>query len=91
MGRNEVISRLTSDGAMYRCQGIINAAKSNLAYDDVIEALRRLKKDRVLVLGREVSWYATAALDAMGVEKYTGEDQELLRFISGFPALMNAV
>lgn len=88
MELNEVINSFKSDGALYRCQGIINAAQGKLADTEVIRALRELKKDHVLVFGREVSWYAIAALDVLGVEKYNGNDPDLTKFVTEFPSLI---
>lgn len=88
MERKKVINNLMSDGALYRCDGIIKAAKENLADAEVVKALKRLKNDPVIVFGRAVAWYATAALDFIGAEKYSGDDPDLSQFIKEFPDLL---
>ena len=36
-----------------------------------------MRNDKVLVLGRRVYSYAYAALDFLGIEKYSGEDEDV--------------
>lgn len=43
------------------------------------------------MLGRQVGWYAIAALDMLGVEKYTGNDPDIAQFVSEFPAVVRTV
>ena len=88
MERKEIINNLMSDGALYRCQGIVFAAMENMTDEKTVSLLRNLKKDRVMKLGREVGWYAISALEMLGVEKYGGDEDLVLRFISEFPALV---
>ena len=89
MERKEIINNLMSKGAIYRCQGIICAAMENMTDEKTISLLRNLKKDRVMILGREVGWYAISALEMLGAEKYTGDDDLVLRFISEFPQIVS--
>lgn len=88
MERKEIINRLKSDGAIYRCQGIILAAMENMADEETVQLLRGLKKDPVMILGREVGWYAISALEMLGAEKYDGDDSLVLRLISEFPDIV---
>ncbi|MBQ1771029.1 MAG: hypothetical protein II000_03645 [Clostridia bacterium] len=77
MKKKEMIGRLTSTGALFRCQGIIAAAQERNTDPEVIEAISALRNDKVLVLGRRVYSYAYAALDFLGIEKYSGEDEDV--------------
>lgn len=77
MEYNETINKLTSDGAGFRCQGIIECLENNIKIPQAIEALKKLKNDSVIILGRKVSSYAIAALDILGAEKYSGDDEEI--------------
>lgn len=85
MERKKVINRLMSDGAIYRCQGIVYAAKQNMSDEEIVKLIQGLKNDPVWLLGRQVGWYAIAALEMLGVEKYTGDDHLVKEFIADLP------
>lgn len=91
MERKKIINNLKSDGALFRCQGIALAAIHKMADEETVRLLRELKKDRIWILGRQVGWYAIAALDFLGVEKYSGNDPEVLRFVSEFPVFLDTI
>lgn len=81
MINNDIVSKLKSDGAIYRCQGILECLKGNIQDKSVLDLVSKLKNDNVVILGRKISSYAIAALDILGVEKYSGEDVEIVEFI----------
>jgi len=89
--RIEIINNLKSKGAIYRCNGIVFAASENMTDEETIQLLRSLKSNSVWMLGRQVGWYAIAALDMLGVEKYTGNDPDIAQFVSEFPAVVRTV
>ncbi|HAJ66332.1 MAG TPA: hypothetical protein DCM61_07160 [Clostridiales bacterium] len=91
MERIEIINNLKSKGAIYRCNGIVFAASENMTDEETIQLLRSLKSNSVWMLGRQVGWYAIAALDMLGVEKYTGNDPDIAQFVSEFPAVVRTV
>ena len=84
MAYREIISKLKSDGALFRCQGILDCLENNATDSSVIAAISSLKSDDVIILGRKVSSYALAALDALGIETYHGDEEEVRDLI---PAL----
>ena len=53
--------------------GIIYAVKHQMVYNDVIDELRRLKKDDSMIFGACVYHFAEAALDILGIEEYKGD------------------
>ena len=77
MERKEITNNLKSKGAIYRCNGIVFAASENMTDEETIQLLRSLKSNTVWMLGRQVGWYAIAALDMLGAEKYTGSDPDI--------------
>ncbi len=81
MGNKRIIDKLTSDGALFRCQGILECIDKDIKDPEVINAVSQLKDDKVIVLGRRVSTWARTALDVLGVEAYIGDDEEVLDFI----------
>ena len=93
MERKEITNNLKSKGAIYRCNGIVFAASENMTDEETIQLLRSLKSNTVWMLGRQVGWYAIAALDMLGVEKekYTGSDPDIAQFVSEFPAVVRTV
>ena len=88
MERKKVISNLKSDGAWYRCRGIIYAAKQDMGDQEIVKLLKGLKGDPIWFAGRKVGWYAIAALEVLGVEKYTGDDHLVKEFVAEFPVLV---
>ena len=69
-----ILNLLNHDGAAYRGKGIATCIKLRLNTPLISDALRKLKNDSVMVLGRPISNYAIAALDIIGAEKYAGND-----------------
>ena len=79
----EIIDNLTHNGALYRTRAILYAISERITDPDVLEAISKLKKDKVMILGRPVYAYAVAALDILGAEKYTGDDPYALELVNG--------
>ena len=41
--------------------------------------------------GRPIGWYAIAALDMFGAEKYAGSDPDIVRFVSEYPDIVQGI
>ena len=91
MERIEIINNLKRDGAWYRFNGIIFASVENLADEEIFKLLRYLKDNQVQMAGRPIGWYAIAALDMFGAEKYTGSDLDIVRFVSEYPDIVQGI
>ena len=89
--RIEIINNLKRDGAWYRFNGIIFASVENLADEEIFKLLRYLKDNQVQMAGRPIGWYAIAALDMFGAEKYTGSDPDIVRFVSEYPDIVQGI
>ena len=83
MERIEIINNLKRDGAWYRFNGIIFASVENLADEEIFKLLRYLKDDQVQMAGRPIGWYA--------IEKYTGSDPDIVRFVSEYPDIVQGI
>lgn len=69
-----------------RFTNIILCLERGYATPEEIKALKELSKhDDVRILGNRVGSFATAVLDLLGVEKYTGIDYEALHWIQELP------
>jgi len=79
--RSEVISKLKSDGAVYRCQGLLACLTCDIRDEEIVKEIRKLTADHTVILGRPLSALANATLDRLGIEPYTGTDQATLEFI----------
>lgn len=76
-GNIEIIkSCLFSESKYVRMDALRWAAYHHLSDSDIIERIRELKKDDSILSGYTVSNFATAALEKMGIEKYTGSDTD---------------
>ena len=82
MASKERIDKLTSDGAVFRCQGLMECLKTNETSEEVVNLIQGLTTDSVIMLGRPVSALATAVLDRLGITPYTGTDQAIIAFIN---------
>lgn len=82
---NSVLKLLSNSGAAYRGRGIALCIKEKNNSPEVAERLKSLKNDNVYVLGRPISSYAIAALDILSIEKYMGNDTDILDLINGLP------
>ena len=65
-----------------KCGGISEAAKRKLRSQAVIERLKELKTDYAVLAGdTTVSDFACAALDIIGIEKYSGNREQTIQLI----------
>lgn len=81
MAHNEIISKLKDDGAVYRCQGLLDCLTAGELDRETIKAVQGLTTDHTIILGRPISALASAVLDRLGIVPYTGTDQTVLDFI----------
>jgi len=81
-----VAEALEHNGALYRVNGITSAVNHKIISPIIVEKIIKLKDDNVVTIcGAYVSEYAIAALDILGIEKYTGNEFRILRLIeAGF-------
>ncbi len=78
------MGKLIHSGAAFRANGIADCVKYHVTSFDIVEQLKKLKNDQVMVIGWTVSQCAIAALDVLGEEKYSGKDPNVLSLIKGF-------
>ncbi len=78
---NEVLNNLNKKGSFYKFNGIVECVKSNLVNDEITTKLKEFKTDNSLIAGHTISDFSTAALDIMGIEKYTGDDLGIIGLI----------
>ena len=57
--------------------GICCAVKYNMKDDDIIAALKELQKDTYVSMGMSNAQFASAALDVLKIEPYTGSDKRV--------------
>ncbi len=81
----KILDDLTHDGAAFRARGITECIKMRANTPNIIAALKKLKNDKVVLLGSTLSDFAVAALDIIGGEKYHGNDSNILSLIKGLP------
>lgn len=80
------LENLSHMNACERFTNIILCLERGYATQEEIEALKELSEhDDIRILGNRVGSFATAVLDLLGVEKYTGTDFEALHWIQELP------
>ena len=80
--KEAVVQGLKHSGALYRANGIINAARYQMKSNDIIQEINSLLKDDVIIIcGVRVCDFAIAALDILGYKKYHGDDEYITRMI----------
>ncbi len=87
VSHQDIMDKLIHSGASFRANGIFECVKYHVISFDIVEQLKKLKDDQVMVIGWTVSQCAIAALDVLKVEKYSGEDPHVLSLIDGFKSL----
>ena len=53
LAHRDIINKLTSDGALFRCQGIIECLEGRIKDPEIIAAISSLKDDGVIIMGGE--------------------------------------
>ena len=76
--RNAILRGIQSTGTSDKSCGICFAAIHRIRDSEMIAAIRAAKEDADLIYAYRISDFAIAALDILGVEKYTG-DNELIQ------------
>lgn len=71
---NAILRGLSHPGAIYRVNAAINAVRFEVKKFQVKVYLDRMKADNVVVNGYRVSEFAYAALDLLGMERYSGNE-----------------
>ena len=84
-GERAILQDLCDDGAAYRARGVAKCIHVRKISDTIADALKALKYDPAMILGRPLGDYAIAALDITGSEKYMGKDQSILELIEELP------
>ena len=83
--KNSIIAAMLCDASFYRMNGIIEAVKHKYKEPAVIRQIRNLITDKTgifsLTGGYNVSDFAYAALDVLGVESYTGNEEKVRMII----------
>lgn len=79
--RDAIISGLSHKGAIFRMNAIGNAVIHGMNDTETIRTLVELKNDDVFLDGFTVGDFATAALDMLGVEKYSGNNRRMEELI----------
>lgn len=79
---NKPLDNLNKDGTFYKFNGIVQCVKSNMLTDEVVARLRELKTDNSQIAGHSISDFSIAALDVMGIEKYYGDDSDIICLIN---------
>ena len=77
-----ILSCLTSHRPLHRACGAMFAGLYHVKDDAVVNTIIRMKKDLTAIDGYTVGDFAVASLDVLGVEKYTGDRQEMKGLIA---------
>ena len=78
---NDIIVKLQKDGAYHKFIGIVECVRSQTKDETVIAELKKMKSDNAQIAGHSISDFSLAALDVLNVEKYTGNNENVLRII----------
>lgn len=76
-----IMDGLSHSGAIYRMNAISYSVISGVENTDVENKIKELKKDGVMLDGFSVADFASAALDLMEVEAYTGNSASVKSLI----------
>ena len=76
-----IINGLSHKGALIRINAVMFAVKYKCKKNNVIELIKELLTDNTEVDGYSVSQFSIAALDVLGITKYTGNDENVVELI----------
>lgn len=79
--REAILKGLSHPGAIYRMNAIGQVYLNNMRDAEIIEKLKVLKADDVMLDGYTVGDFAVAALHNFGIEKYEGDKRTLKELI----------
>lgn len=72
-----ILEGLHHGGALLRAVAVIFMTLYKLTSKEYLDGLYALKDDNVVVSGYKVSDFCICALDILGIEKYTGDDEQI--------------
>lgn len=78
---NAIVAGLLHHGAIYRMNAIAFSSLQRRSNKEIVEKIKALRTDHFGIDGYSVSDFAIAALDILGIEKYTGTNQNIKRLI----------
>lgn len=82
--RHAIAEGLISSSTYIRLYALQWAAYYSVLNPAIISQIMELKTDNSVDMGYTVSDFAIAALDILGVEKYRGQDKDLINLINNF-------
>lgn len=84
------MENLNKKGSFYKFNAIVACTQLKAVSDEVVEKLIILKDDYSQIAGHTISDFSIAALDIIGVEKYTGSDISIKELINSKFSFYNA-
>lgn len=79
--KKTIIECLSFSGAIFRMDAIACACIHHYKDDEIIKKIKELKNDTISLDGYSVSSFAHAALELLGIEKYTGNNYKVVNLI----------
>lgn len=76
---DDLIKPLISRFPYERIQGIILVVKAGRKEKPIVRLLEQLTQDESVVMGYAVKEFATAAMNKLGIKKYDGKNQKIIR------------
>lgn len=80
--KKAILWGLQCKGLHFRTNAIVCAVMYNITDNDIVNAIKQLKSDTYTSIGTSASGCAYAALDMLGIEKYTGDDREVEGYLN---------
>lgn len=82
--RKAIAEGLSSTSPYIKICALQWAAYYRVINPETISKIAKLKNDDSVDMGYQVSNFAVAALDVLGIEKYKGQNKEMLALIANF-------
>lgn len=79
---NSILNGLKSNGSLLRINAIVSAVQNKVSSEQIISNIEKLQSDKTMVCGFLISDFAVAALDKLGVKKYTGDSDTIKAIIA---------
>lgn len=80
--QDAILEGLKHKGAIYRINALINIVRHTLVdSEEIIQKVYNLLEDNIFVDGYKVSDFAYAVLDLIGIETYSGNNNQIKELI----------
>lgn len=89
--KEKILYNLKTKGTFYRFNAILDCVNNQIITKEIADELIKLKKDYRVIAGYKISDFSIAALDILGIEKYSDGNLDIINLINCKMKLATAI